>query len=106
MTKIATGGHPELKMVNPTAAAIDIGSTMHMAAVNPDACDTPVRAFGTFTQDLHDLADSRAPLAFLSPKIQAAILERTQPAELSLERLVRAGIPFHWTEQEAKFGFC
>ena len=57
MTKTATGGHPDLKMVNPTAAAIDIGSTMHMAAVNPDACDTPVRAFGTFTQDLHDLAD-------------------------------------------------
>lgn len=44
-------------MVNPAAAAIDIGSTMHMAAVNPDACETPVRAFGTFTQDLHDLAD-------------------------------------------------
>jgi transposase len=57
MTKIATGGHPDLKMVNPAAAAIDIGSTMHMAAVNPDACDSPVRAFGTFTQDLHDLAD-------------------------------------------------
>jgi transposase len=70
MTKIVTGGPlpgrqsnrtaekgPDLKMVNPTAAAIDIGSTMHMAAVNPDACDTPVRAFGTFTQDLHDLAD-------------------------------------------------
>ncbi len=57
MTKLASGGHPELKMVNPTAAAIDIGSTMHMAAVNPDACDTPVRAFGTFTQDLHALAD-------------------------------------------------
>lgn len=57
MTKIATGGHLELKMVNPAAAAIDIGSTMHMAAVHPDACDTPVRSFGTFTQDLHDLAD-------------------------------------------------
>lgn len=57
MTKIATGGHPDLKMVNPAAAAIDIGSTMHMAAVNPAACETPVRAFGTFTQDLHDLAD-------------------------------------------------
>lgn len=57
MTKIATGGHPDLKMVNPAVAAIDIGSTMHMAAVNPDVCDTPVRAFGTFTQDLHDLAD-------------------------------------------------
>ena len=57
MTKIATGGHPDLKMVNPAAAAIDIGSTMHMAAVNPEVCETPVRAFGTFTQDLHDLAD-------------------------------------------------
>ena len=57
MTKMVTGGHPDLKMVNPTAAAIDIGSTMHIAAVNSDACDTPVRAFGTFTQDLHDLAD-------------------------------------------------
>lgn len=57
MTKSVTGGHPDLKMVNPAAAAIDIGSTMHMAAVNPDVCDTPVRAFGTFTQDLHDLAD-------------------------------------------------
>ncbi len=57
MTKIVTGDHPDLKMVNPRAAASDIGSTMHMAAVNPDACDTPVRAFGTFTQDLHDLAD-------------------------------------------------
>ena len=44
-------------MLNPRAAAIDIGSTMHMAAVNPDAYDTPVRAFGTFTQDLHDLTD-------------------------------------------------
>lgn len=57
MTKIATGGHPDLKMVNLAAAAIDIGSTIHMAAVQPDACDTPVRSFGTFTQDLHDLAD-------------------------------------------------
>ncbi len=57
MTKIVTGDHPDLKRVNPTATAIDIGSTMHMAAANPDACDTPVRAFGTFTHDLHALAD-------------------------------------------------
>ena len=56
MTNPTTGGHPDLKMVNPNAAAIDIGSTMHMAAVNPSACDMPVRAFGTFTRDLHALA--------------------------------------------------
>jgi hypothetical protein len=46
-----------LKPVNVGAAAIDIGSKMHMAAVNPACADTPVREFGTFTEDLHDLAD-------------------------------------------------
>jgi transposase len=30
---------------------------MHLAAVNPACADMPVRAFGTFTQDLHELAD-------------------------------------------------
>ncbi|CAN7757639.1 transposase [Rhizobium sp. LjRoot258] len=45
-----------LTRMNPGAAAIDIGSTMHMAAVNPDSDDIPMRAFGTFTHDLHDLA--------------------------------------------------
>jgi len=57
MPKTITGGRPELKPVNAGAAAIDIGSKMHMAAVDPTGTDTPVRAFGTFTQDLHDLAD-------------------------------------------------
>jgi hypothetical protein len=33
------------------AAAIDIGSKLHMAAVNPACTDIPVREFGTFTQD-------------------------------------------------------
>ncbi|MEM6848894.1 MAG: IS110 family transposase [Pseudomonadota bacterium] len=47
----------DLKLVNPGAAALDIGSTMHMAAVNPDCADVPVRSFGTFTRDLHELAD-------------------------------------------------
>jgi hypothetical protein len=57
MPKRTTGDRPELKPVNVGAAAIDIGSKMHMAAVDPICTDTPVRAFGTFTQDLHDLAD-------------------------------------------------
>lgn len=56
MMKSTTSDKPGLKMVNPGAAAVDIGSTMHMAAVNPDSDDMPVRAFGTFTQDLHNLA--------------------------------------------------
>jgi hypothetical protein len=57
MPKRTTGDRPELKPVNVGAAAIDIGSKMHMAAVNPSCNNTPVRSFGTFTQDLHDLAD-------------------------------------------------
>jgi transposase len=35
MPKRTIGDHPELKLVNVSAAAIDIGSKMHMAAVNP-----------------------------------------------------------------------
>jgi transposase len=57
MPKTTTGGRPELKPVNVGAAAIDIGSKMHMAAVNPVCTDVSVRTFGTFTQDLHSLAD-------------------------------------------------
>ena len=57
MPDAITGDRPELKPVNIGAAAIDIGSKMHVAAVNPTCTDMPVRAFGTFTQDLHDLAD-------------------------------------------------
>jgi len=36
-----------IETVNASAAAVDIGSRMHMAAVNPDVTDIPVRAFGT-----------------------------------------------------------
>src|ERR1700757_2051220 len=57
MPKRTTGDRPELRPVNVGAAAIDIGSKMHMAAVNPASTDVPVRSFGTVTQDLHDLAD-------------------------------------------------
>lgn len=56
MTTATFSGFNALPMINPMAAAIDIGSTMHMAAVNPQA-DTPsVRSFGTFTGDLHEMA--------------------------------------------------
>ncbi len=43
--------------VHPNAAAIDIGATMHMAAVGADRSSEPVRSFGTFTSDLRALAD-------------------------------------------------
>src|SRR3712207_3366903 len=50
-------GRGKLSAVHPTAAAIDIGATLHVAAVGPDRDPEPVRTFGTFTGDLHRLAD-------------------------------------------------
>ena len=46
-----------MPMVHANAAAIDIGATMHMAAVRADRTSEPVRSFGTFTTDLHQLVD-------------------------------------------------
>ncbi|WP_229747846.1 hypothetical protein [Marivita lacus] len=37
MAKTSTGDHTDVQLVNPAAAAIDTGSTMHMAAVIPTA---------------------------------------------------------------------
>jgi len=50
-------GRQELSRVHPNAAAIDIGATMHVAAVGPDCDEQPVRTFQTFTAELHRLAD-------------------------------------------------
>jgi transposase len=47
----------EISPVHANAAAIDIGATLHVAAVGPDRDPEPVRSFGTFTGDLHRLAD-------------------------------------------------
>src|SRR5439155_20366092 len=52
----------KMPMVHPNAAAIDIGATMHMAAVRGDRAQEPVRSFGTFTADLHRLGMSRSLL--------------------------------------------
>lgn len=48
---------PELPVLNPTAAGIDIGATEIYVAVHPDCDPEPVRSFATFTEDLHRLAD-------------------------------------------------
>jgi transposase len=46
-----------LERINPNAAGIDCGSAAHYVAVPADRDPTPVRAFPTFTADLHRLAD-------------------------------------------------
>ncbi len=47
----------DITPTHPNAAAIDIGSRMHVAAVPPDRDSEPVRIFGTCTVDLKALAD-------------------------------------------------
>ena len=45
-----------LTMVHPRAAGIDVGNSSHWVAVPPDGPSPTVRQFGTFTADLHALA--------------------------------------------------
>lgn len=48
----------DITPTHPGAAAIDIGATMHVAAVDPNQDpEQPVRSFGTFTADLQRLAE-------------------------------------------------
>ena len=47
----------ELELMEPDAAAIDIGSRSHWVAVNPQRVSEPVREFKTFTPDLNRLGD-------------------------------------------------
>ena len=43
-------------------------------------------------------------LISLSPRLQSAILDGTQPTDLNLETLVRGVIPLDWTHQDRLFG--
>ena len=70
--KKRSGRRREFALVHPNAAAIDIGATMHMAAVGPDCDPEPVRSFGTFTGDLHRLADW-----FASCGVKTVVMEST-----------------------------
>jgi site-specific DNA recombinase len=49
---------------------------------------------------------TRIPLAFLAPKVQAAILDGRQPPDISVAQLIRDGIPMDWAEQARLFGIA
>lgn len=46
-----------MTVVNPNAAGVDIGDTIHAVAVPGDRTQTPVRTFGTMSCDLDEIAD-------------------------------------------------
>lgn len=45
-----------------------------------------------------------APLAFISPRIVAAIVEGTAPTDLTVTGLAKA-LPYSWSEHEQSIGF-
>jgi transposase len=47
---------PALQVVHPDAAGIDIGNESHFVALPPDRDTTPIREFGSWTADLHEMA--------------------------------------------------
>jgi transposase len=47
----------DLELIEPDAAAVDVGSRSHWVAVNPQRDPNPVREFGTFTAYLMSLVD-------------------------------------------------
>jgi site-specific DNA recombinase len=49
---------------------------------------------------------TRAPLAFLSPKIQRAICDGSMPPDLTLHRFLTCPLPLDWSEQEKLFGIA
>lgn len=58
--KIKPNSHKNQKVLPIThayAAGIDVGSRFHVVAVSPDLSSDPVRTYGSFTNDLHQLAD-------------------------------------------------
>src|SRR5437764_8772715 len=52
-----TGSGRMLPLLHPDAAGIDIGAEEIFVAVAAERALEPVRSFGTFTRDLHELAD-------------------------------------------------
>src|SRR5262245_11926217 len=61
-----------LPPVNVNAAGIDVGAVSHWVAVPTDRDGDPVRAFGTFTGELHRLADW-----LTACRIETVVLEST-----------------------------
>ena len=75
----------KMPMVHPNAAAIDVGATMHMAAVRADRTPEPVRSFGTFTADLHRLVDW-----FTQCGVETVVMESTSVYWISVFELLDA----------------
>ena len=81
-----------LRQAHALAAVAGIHPTRHAPQGRAVAPDNPYRR-------------KLAPLAFLAPSIQRAILDGRQPPALSLQHLLDADLPLLWEEQTRALGF-
>ncbi|MGK7754926.1 MULTISPECIES: recombinase family protein [unclassified Roseovarius] len=66
----------------------------------------PLGEIAAATRHSESYIRTRAQLAFLAPAIQAAILDGRQPADLTLERIIRKPMPLDWDAQVRLYGFA
>jgi hypothetical protein len=65
----------------------------------------PLGEIAAATRHSESYIRTRAQLAFLAPAIQSAILDGRQPADLTLERIIRKPVPLDWDAQARMYGF-
>jgi hypothetical protein len=106
----------------PAAAKGIVQVPAHNTPITPSRRETLLTAIAKARQWVDDLSQGRratfaqiarregkaerhvrllAPLAFLSPRIVAAIIDGTAPADLTVTTLARA-LPYSWAEQERR----
>ncbi|KIC09816.1 resolvase [Leisingera sp. ANG-M1] len=66
---------------------------------------TPLKRLATDVNVSERYAARIIALAGLSPKIQTAIIDGSQPVDLTLKRLLRSALPLEWHAQERALGF-
>ena len=66
----------------------------------------PLGEIAAATRHSESYIRTRAQLAFLAPAIQGAILDGRQPADLTLERIIRKPVPLDWDAQVRLYGFA
>jgi transposase len=80
----------DLELIEPDAAAVDVGSRSHWVAVNAQRDPNPVREFGTFTTDLMSLVDWLAQCGAKSVVMEATGVYWVSLYELLEERGFKA----------------
>ena len=86
-----------MKVVHPNCAGIDVGKSSHYVAVDEAAAERPVRTFGSFTEDLEEMA-----AWLLSCGVDIVALEATGVYWIPLfEVLDRAGLEVQLVDARA-----